>query len=141
MSSPTDNAKPTTYPPPVPETCPRCGSTVALKSDAYVYGESYGGRLYVCLADGCDTYVGVHEGTTDPKGTMAGPETRRWRKVAHAAFDPLWQRGPWSRSEAYDALQRMLRLPEHRAHIGMLDAKECRDLVDHLAKYGPGLTG
>lgn len=39
----------------------------------------------------CGAYTGCHAGTEKPLGRPAGPETRKARMAAHAAFDPLWQ--------------------------------------------------
>lgn len=79
----------------------------------------------------CDSYVGLHQGTLKPKGTLADAPTREARKKAHAAFDPLWR---WfrkddavRRNERYAWLAKKLGVAE--AHIGEADVETCQKIV------------
>ncbi len=83
--------------------CPYCGSPAILKDTSYVYGHhSSGGMVYVCSHyPACDSYVGVHQGTSLPKGSLANPTLRKKRIQAHQIFDQLWRKGIFSREEAY----------------------------------------
>lgn len=73
-------------------TCPYCGSEAHLKDSAMIYGKSFG-MVYLCdRYPFCDSWVGVHKGTTNPLGTMADSELRELRKNAHVLFDRLWRR-------------------------------------------------
>lgn len=69
--------------------CPYCGGTAILRDASYVYGnKSKGGKAYVCSHyPACNSYVGVHKGTTMPKGTLANKELRQKRIRAHRIFD------------------------------------------------------
>ncbi len=114
-----------------PVICPYCGQPAVLTSSEEVYGRDYG-LLYLCAP--CDAYVGVHRGTTKPKGTLANAELREWRKRAHAAFDPLWQdilttcpnvAKHKARNGAYRLLAEQLEIPVKECHIGMMDEATC----------------
>lgn len=69
--------------------CPYCGSLAILRDASYVYGQnSSKGKVYVCSHyPACDSYVGVHQGTLLPKGSLAGPALRKKRIQAHRIFD------------------------------------------------------
>lgn len=149
--------------------CPYCGSPVSVRRGDFVYGP---GRfthihLYVCDAyPGCDSYVGIHDGTDQPKGTLAGPELRPWRSMAHFVFDLLWRnverawpafeerypdREPterdvtgWSRSRHYVWLSRRLNIERdetHIAHFGVARAAQVVEvsLIEHL-RVGSDMT-
>lgn len=81
----------------------------------------------------CDARVGVHDGTDRPKGTLANAELRRARMDAHAAFDPLWRRGPRRRfrrrGEAYRWLAGELGLALDDTHIALFDEARSRAVV------------
>lgn len=49
--------------------CPYCGSIAILRDASYVYGnKAKDGKLYVCSHfPQCNSYVGVHPGTTNAK--------------------------------------------------------------------------
>ena len=53
--------------------CPYCGSIAILRDASYVYGnKAKDGKLYVCSHfPQCNSYVGVHPGTTNAKGKLA----------------------------------------------------------------------
>jgi hypothetical protein len=54
------------------------------------------------------------------------------RNEAHLLFDPIWKTGQRSRGGAYMIIQDILKLPLHRAHIGLLTEQECLKLINHL---------
>lgn len=117
--------------------CPYCGSTAELKKsrDVYPHARQDYGVFWVCPGD-CDAYVGTHSNSTQhaPLGRLANKELREWKKKAHAAFDPMWQKSHadylgFSRHDAYDWLtQQMGRVKQ--AHIGECDVSECRQIVE-----------
>lgn len=114
--------------------CPFCNSQVEFCSADRVYGVKYAHlNLYVCSRfPDCDSYVGSHEGTGLPKGTLADKALREARKLAHAAFDPLWREGEteiFSRHEAYEWLARQLGIGKNETHIGMFDVQTCEKVV------------
>lgn len=58
-----------------------------------------------------------------------GSQLARARSAAHAAFDPLWQSGRMTRSQAYGELARRLGIPKHQAHMQMFDKATCERVV------------
>lgn len=116
--------------------CPYCGSKAVLRDASFIYGsKSSGGLVYVCSHyPTCDSYVGVHPGTTTPKGTLANKELRRKRIEAHRMFDQIWKLGIRSRSGAYRWMAHVFRLESQQAHIGQLDDSGCNQLILEAAK-------
>ena len=111
--------------------CPYCGSTAILKDASYVYGgKSRGGKVYVCSHyPECNYYVGVHPGTTIPKGTLANRELRKKRIRAHNTFDQIWKQGILSRRDAYRWIADKFSLNEQQAHIGRFSDYMCDQLI------------
>lgn len=118
---------------PAPTECPYCGSKVELVSNAEIYGRTYGEWpwAFMCTDDSCGAYVGIHPFTAIPLGTLANAQLREARKAAKAAFNPRWQRGSMSRSEAYAWLAQQLEMPNvGECHIGWFDVATCRRVVE-----------
>jgi hypothetical protein len=88
----------------------------------------------------CDAYVGCHPRSDNPLGSPAGPETRKARSAAHAAFDPLWKGGGLSRSEAYKWLADQLGQAPGKTHISWMDAATARRVVDACRAKAEGAT-
>jgi hypothetical protein len=114
---------------PVPDTCPHCGAEVWIGSNAKIYGREFGEWPWALMCTGCDSYVGLHPFTGIPLGTLATPEIRRARKAAKAKFNPLWQGGPLTRTEAYAWLAGALSVPVEQCHIGWFDVGQCAAVV------------
>lgn len=119
--------------------CPFCNSQVEFGSADRVYGPAYAHlNLYICSKfPACDSYVGAHDGSGLPKGTLADKPLREARKAAHAAFDPLWNLAEskiFSRREAYEWLAKSLRIEKHETHIGMFDLVTCQEVVRLVAQ-------
>lgn len=108
--------------------CPYCGSKAEYVDSSEIYGKSYG-MVYLCRP--CDAYVGVHDGTDTPLGRLANRDLRRWRNRAHAAFDPLWQKGPYRRrrNDAYAWLAGKMGLTKEETHIAMFDVEQCKQVI------------
>lgn len=108
--------------------CPYCGRKAEYVDDKVIYGRSYG-MAYLCRH--CMAYVGVHKGTDKPLGRLANAELRYWKKAAHAAFGPLWQRGRFKgrRNAAYNWLAQKMGLPKEDTHIGMFDVLQCKRVI------------
>ena len=93
-------------------------------------------RLYVCVP--CDARVGCHDGTWTAKGSPAKGDLRRARMEAHAAFDPLalakQRRDGCSKNEApraaYLWLSDRLGIVPTKCHIGMMDMRDCRRVIE-----------
>ena len=116
--------------------CPYCGSPAILKDASYVYGHhSSGGKVYVCSHyPACDSYVGVHQGTSLPKGSLANRTLRKKRIQAHQIFDQLWRKGIFSREEAYRWIGDKFCLQTRQAHIGNFSDYKCDQLIQETSK-------
>lgn len=101
--------------------------------------------MYVCSGyPECGAYVGVHEGSRKPKGTLADSELRNKRIRAHRAMDTLVRAGCMSRDGVYVWLSSRLNLPYEETHIGYFSdyfceqaIRECEQVLDNWrAKRG-----
>lgn len=138
-------------------TCPYCNSETDFKDSSVIYGKSYG-MVYVCKKfPECDAYVGVHQGTTKPLGRLANAELRKWKKAAHAHFDPLWKwklmerrsgkpgksgkpggshyRKGYARQSGYKWLASELGINRDDCHIGMFDVDMCKKVINLCKPY------
>lgn len=119
--------------------CSECSGAGKLTDGRTIYPhrpDLYAKAFYRC---DCGAYVGCHPGTKRALGTPAGPETRRARSAAHAAFDPLWKSGRMKRSAAYRALAERLNIPAAHCHISWMDAATCaaaREAAALIAQQG-----
>lgn len=111
--------------------CPYCGSYAVLKDASFVYGNnSRGGKVYACSHyPACDAYVGVHVGTTIPKGTLANKALREKRILAHRIFDQIWKQNILTKSEAYHWIADKFGLDCTHAHIGKFSEYMCDQLI------------
>jgi len=132
-------------------TCPTCNAPAEfLPTSERIYrGRDYG-PLWACVP--CDTYVGVHEGTRIPKGTLATKPMREARKTAHIVFDELWLElssaypdiarpnahlRSIARKRAYAWLAAQLGISVDDCHIGMFDVVRCADVVQIITERKP----
>jgi len=116
--------------------CPYCGRTAVLRDASYVYGDKAIERyVYVCSRyPACNSYVGVHENTLLPKGTLANGDLRSKRISAHKAFDLIWKTGIMKKAEAYRWMQYKFGLTSQQAHIGLFSEYMCDQLIQECEK-------
>jgi hypothetical protein len=108
--------------------CPYCNQPAKYGPNEYFYNGKRYGRSYMCYyCKPCGAYVGTHNNTTVPLGTMANQELRKWRKEAHNAFDRVWKNKRISRKEAYRWLSKTLGVKE--IHIGESDIFTCKEII------------
>lgn len=81
--------------------CPYDNSEAVWCENKAVYGRKYGKPYMIWLCPTCGAYVGYHQNTKEPLGTMANKELRDWHIKAHAAIDPQWKHGKKSRKDVY----------------------------------------
>lgn len=113
--------------------CPYCNEQAEFRDSIIIYKKSYG-MVWICKNfPDCDSYVGVHKGTTKFYGRMANKQLRFWKKKAHAEFDPVWKYGPLNRGEGYKMAADMMGMEEF--HIGELDLDQCVEFILNLLKY------
>lgn len=131
-----------------PPTCPYCGSQAEFRDSRIIYGQGTNfGMVWICRQyPNCDAYVGVHKNTKRPLGRLANPELRRWKKAAHAAFDPMWRHkvlNGQDRREARNAGYRWLAgqvgMALDDCHVGMFDVKTCKRVVEICEPYRKAL--
>lgn len=109
--------------------CPKCNKEAPWVENKEKYGRNFG-ESYMCYyCKTCDTYVGCHNNTRTPLGTMADKETRRLRKMAHANFYLLWKNGKYGRIEAYRLLAKSMN--KDVVHIGESDIETCNQIIHH----------
>jgi len=121
--------------------CIECGGIASPVSGAKIYPhipEYHSKRFYLCK---CGAYVGSHDSDGRPLGYAANSATRRARREAHLAFDPLWRgryrskrRNQMSREEAYNWLARQLGIPRSECHIGMMTKDMAIKVVEAVKK-------
>ncbi len=116
--------------------CPYCGSNAVLRNASYVYGDNaIPSRLYVCSNyPRCNSYVGVHEGTLTPKGTLANGELRHKRIEAHHIFDLIRKNGIMTKKNAYLWMQVKFGLSKDKAHIAKFNESMCDRLIAESRK-------
>ena len=106
--------------------CPYCQKPAKWCDNAEVYGRRYG-KSYMCYwCKDCDAYVGCHNNTARPLGTMANKELRQWRMKAHAVIDPIARTAPHSRKSVYRRLEKVFGRP---IHIGESDIELCKQVI------------
>lgn len=106
--------------------CPYCKNEAKWVENKAVYGKNYGKSYMMWLCEGCDAYVGCHQNTKKPLGTMANGELREWRKKAHKAFDPFWKKWGLKRQGAYQMLKTKF---GKEMHIGETDIEQCKKII------------
>lgn len=124
---------------PIPLLCPHCTGNVKLQSNSVIYnGTEYGKWPYTyrCQRTGCHAYVGVHPQTFIPLGTLATAPMRDARKKAKAAFEPLYNGGPFSRTDAYKWLAGQLGIRNYaECHIAWFDVAQCNRVIIACQNY------
>ena len=130
----------------IPPSCSYCGAVATLVTGAQLYAhrpELAERRFWECA--NCQAWVGCHtpRGDDDPDcprplGTLANEALRRWRNSAHALFDPIWQSGRMTRSQAYGWLAREMGLPQGHCFIGGFDEAQCKKVVELCAREPNG---
>jgi hypothetical protein len=109
--------------------CDYCGTSTTLVGGIKIYPhrkDLYERKFWLCEI--CGAYVGTYRNGS-PLGRLANAELRIEKRKAHKAFDPLWQKGKQSRSEAYIWLAKELEISEDQCHIGMFDLNTCKKAV------------
>lgn len=121
----------------VPDRCRHCGGACQIVNNSQIYGREFGEWPWVVLCTSCRAYVGLHPFTGIPLGTLATPAIRKARSAAKDAFNPLWQSGRMSRSEAYAWLAGALGIAKvEECHIGWFDVEQCHAVVQAVQQRG-----
>lgn len=91
------------------------------------YGRNFGKSYMAYYCKEHDTYVGCHNNTRRPLGTMADGELRKLRMAVHAKIDPLWKSGEHRRSDVYQYLSSKL---GYQFHTGESTKEVCRQILE-----------
>ena len=106
--------------------CPKCNKPAPWVENSAKYGRRYG-KSYMCyFCKPCGTYVGCHNNTRRPLGTMADAYTMKLRRNAHTLFDKLWKSGKVSRRDCYKWLSEKM---GKETHIGESNAEQCKKII------------
>lgn len=106
--------------------CPYCGNEARYGPNEEWYGKRYG-KSYMCYyCKPCDAYVGTHQNTPRPLGTMANKELRQYRMKVHEKIDPLWKNGEWRRGQLYSFISKKL---GYEYHTGESDIETCKKIL------------
>lgn len=119
-------------------TCPYCQKETKWCENKEIYGRNYG-KSYMCyFCRPCWAYVGCHQNTKKPLGTIANAETREWRKKVHAVLDPIWQNHQHKRSKReriYERLSRRIYGKNGKSfHVGESDIGTCKKALEILSE-------
>jgi len=112
--------------------CPYCKKKARWCENKEIYGRNYGKSYMTWLCKDCSAYVGCHNNTKKPLGSMANKELRQWRMAAHEVFDPLWKSKKRTRKQAYKILNRFM---GKIAHIGESDVNQCKKIIETVNKF------
>lgn len=111
--------------------CPYCDLATELRErrrDASVL------RIYMCPR--CKASVRCHPGTERGMGSVASPELRRLRLIAHYWFDGLWKRKfKRSRYNSYSWLSLRMHLNKNMVHFGLFREDECLNAISQCKEY------
>ena len=116
--------------------CDYCGLATSLVTGLHLYPcrTDLKDKLFWKCFD-CEAWVGCHPGTKKPLGRLANQELRKWKMLAHEAFDPRWNYpgAKTSRSrrrgKAYHWLRHQMGLEKANCHIGMFDVDQCKQVI------------
>lgn len=109
--------------------CPYCKKQARWCENKERYGKNYG-KSYMCYwCKDCDSYVGCHNNSKRPLGTMANKELREWRIKTHSVIDPLWKDGEYSRAQVYTKLNVAF---GKEIHVGESDIELCKEIIKKL---------
>ncbi len=111
--------------------CADCNKPMMLITD-WIGGVPFASR-YQCS---CGATHGAHASGA-PMGTPGDRVTRALRQSAHASFDRLWSGGKafMDRNMAYRWMGQTLRLSKDQAHIGLMDAAQCKALMAAVDEF------
>jgi hypothetical protein len=114
--------------------CPYCQKEAVWTENKAIYGRNYGNSFMCYYCAPCNAYVGCHQNTRRPLGTMANAGLREWRKKTHAVIDPLWKQGPFRRGQVYSILKNKF---GRDIHVGESDEETCKQIIEFIKTQPP----
>lgn len=92
-------------------------------ADIYPYRDDLAHKLFWRCRE-CSLFVGCHNGTTNPLGSIPTPFLREARRDVHALIEPVWKSGRMSRKQLYARLSKALGRTYHTADLRTADEVE-----------------
>lgn len=116
--------------------CPYCGKEAIWCENKEIYGKNFG-RSFMCYyCKPCNAYVGCHNNSRKPLGTMANKELRQWRMQTHRAIDRFWTSNICTRDKFYKILAKVF---GKEIHIGESDIEMCQKIIKATGDEIPAL--
>jgi zinc-finger-containing domain len=106
--------------------CNYCNNDAIWCENKAIYGKNYGKSYMIYLCRPCDAYVGCHQNTKQPLGTMANKELREARQLVHNHIDKYWKKEGWDRKDVYSAMSFAL---GKTYHTGEADLSTCKKIL------------
>lgn len=106
--------------------CPYCGNEAKYCENKEIYGRNFGKSFMCYFCRLCDAYVGTHNNSKRPLGTMANKQLRVWRQITHREIDAYWKAGLCSRGRMYELLKIIF---GKVIHVGESDIEMCRKII------------
>ena len=103
--------------------CPYCKNEAKWCENKEIYGKNYGNSFMCYYCKPCNAYVGCHQNTKKPLGTITNAEGREWRKKVHAKIDPLWKSGQIKRKDLYARISKKIGKTYHTGETTIEDCK------------------
>ncbi len=106
--------------------CQYCGNEARWCENKEVYGNNLG-KSYMCYyCKDCEAYVGCHNNTKVPLGTLANKELRQWRIKTHRTIDGYWKSRICTRRKVYELLKLIF---QKEVHVGSSDIEMCKEII------------
>lgn len=119
--------------------CGYCGKTAQLVGGDTIYprrDDLHHKKFWYC--EPCKAWVGCKPNGSQPLGTLANQELRKFRIDAHKVFDPLWQATDSvfeTRDDAYQWLAEQMGLAFQRTHFAMFNTHQCEQAISIVTKF------
>lgn len=109
--------------------CNYCNKEAEWVDNKEIYGKSYGKSHKIWLCRPCDAYVGCHQNSKRPFGTLANRELRSKRIIAKTLFKNKYI-AKYGIKNAYVKLSNDLKIKEKDCHFGMFDIEMCNKFIN-----------
>lgn len=111
--------------------CNYCNNEAEWVDNKEIYGKSYGKSHKMWLCRSCDAYVGCHQNSKRPFGTLANRELRSKRIIAKTLFKNKYI-SKYGIRNSYIKLSNDLKIEEKDCHFGMFDLETCEKVIKIL---------
>lgn len=109
--------------------CGYCGDKAVVVNGLVLYGADHKlTKKFFYYCEPCKAWVGMHENSNKPFGTLANAALRKKRLDTHKALDFFWvnaKNPSHERKQTYSWLASKMKIPVGDCHIGMFDLDQC----------------